>query len=293
MSINRITGFNYNQNYLSFGAKQYSAETSCSNKIIDFDKSRELMNNMGKVSYLLDNGVPNKVVFAYDDEFCYATVRLYNEKENCIMTADVLDEEVEPATELFLRNGVNSKDILYWDIIKGTGETTLPKKYVRPGEIVDIKELGTKEQAAVQKALIHSYKRDSEPAILRSPVTFSDNEKKYKMSYYDFIARTYGSSFDFSKVLDNINHATANAFEKDNIEHIIVTPDGTMMEIRAKDGARAFMDFNTGRRRAFGDKPDATGYGTMLLMDDYGPVIKETETRQQKKREGRAIKKSS
>ena len=292
MSINKITGLNTNSYNLSFGTKQYSAKTNYSDKIIDLEKAAEMMDKMDSMSYLLANGIPNKVVFAYDDELTFATVRLYNQKEKCIMTAEVLDEEVEPSTELFLRNGVKEENILYWDVIKGTGEAKLPKKYVRPGEIVDIKELGAQEQVAVQRALIHSYKRDSEPTILKAPVRFNDDEPKYKMDYYDFILRTYGNRFDFDKVLDNINSATANAFKKENIKHIIVTPDGTMMEIRAKDGARAFMDFNTGRRRAFGEKPDTTGYGTILLMDDYGPVIKETETRQQKREKENQMKKA-
>lgn len=280
MQINKVSGFNTNSYNLTFGEKMRKAETIYSNPVVELEKALELTRKMDKVSYLFDNGVPNKAVFAYDDELTFATVRFYDKKENCIMTSDVLDEDVEACTELLLRKGVKPENILYWDIIKGEKDITPPKKYLAPGESAYLSEFGKKEQAAVKKILINSYKRDREPVVLSSNVTFNDDEKKYKMSYGEFLARTYGSRFDISKVLDSLNASTANAFKTNDIEHIIVTPDGTMMEIRAKDGSRAFMDFNTGKRRAFDGNADSHGFGTLLLMDNYGPVIRKTKTQE-------------
>lgn len=277
MFINGIQGFTSTPRSVSFSGKKYDSKTAYSDKFIDLDRERELLKKMDKVAYLLDYGVPKKVVFAYDDEFTFATVRLYNEKEKCFYSADVLDEDVDACTELFVRNGVDEDNILYWDVIKGTEEPNKPIRKINPGESVMLDELGTKEQAAVRKALLNMHKRELKPVILSGPVTYTDDDKKYKMSYGTFISRTFGTDFNFYPILDDLNKSTANAFKTKDIDSIIVTPDGTMMEIRTKDGSRAFMDFNTGRRRAFGGNPDASGYGTILLIDDYGPVIRRAE----------------
>lgn len=283
MQTSKITGFNANSYNLSFGRKMYDAKTICSSPVVEFKKALELIDKMNQVSYLFNNGIPDKVVFAYDDEYTFATVKLYNKKDSCIMTAEVLDEDVEACTELFLRNGVKPENIQYWDIVKGEGKIVPPKKYTASNKAMDFSELDIKEQVAIRKALINLQKRSREPLTLKSPIIFNDDEKKYKMSYVDFLARTYGSRFDFNTVLDNLNASTADAFESENIEYIIVTPDGTMMEIRAKDGGRAFMDFNTGKRRVFDKNVDCCGFGNFVLMDNYGPIIKQTKNKAEKK----------
>lgn len=278
MFINKITGFNFNSYNISFGEKRYDAKTTrATSKILDIGKERETLRKMNKLAYLLDFGVPKKVVFAYDDEWTFATLKLYNDKEKCFLTSEVSDEDVEACTDLFLEHGVPEENILYWDIVKGSKESKPPKKFVNPGEAVELSEFGAKEQAAIRKVVANSFRQDLEAPSLKGPVTFNDNEQKYKMSYGEFVSRTYGSNFDFYAVLDNLNAGTANSFKTKDIESIIVTPDGTMMEIRTKDGKRAFMDFNTGRRRAFDSDRDTSGYGTIMLMDDYGPVIREEE----------------
>jgi len=269
MQINKISGMGCVSN-VSFSGKKTGPKSTKTNTVLDLEKEQR----MEEVSYIMAYGKPKRVAFVYDKDYTFAVAKLFNSKDRCFYETEVPDERVEDCKNLLMKNGLTEKDILE---VRYGGAAY--KKDTNPFEET---KKPSPEEAAARKALILMQHAQENPTVLRCPVTFRDNNEKYKMSYSDFLIRTYNTRFEFNKVLDNLNDSTSNSFTRDTIDSIIVTPDGTMMEIRAKDGKRAFMDFNTGKRRVFDNDQDSTGFGTIMIMDTLGPVIRKPDIQEKK-----------
>jgi len=270
----KIQGFDNNYNNLRFTGFFKTKDKSGGEDKKKYD------NFLFIDTHLLDYGTPKKVALVRDDKYTFTTVMLYNDRDRCYLREEMSDEEAEAAAIMFEANGVKKDDIIRLVDIKG-GQYGVIKKPVpaenpKPNKsTIDIDSLSTKERAAVLKALYQVKQREQEAkTYLRSPAILNSSSTKRTMSYPAFLARTYESGFYIGAVLDNLNISARGGFEPENIDTVSVSEDGTQMRIQTKDGKRANLNFKDGSRFVYDSAIDDSGYGTLMIMDKNGPVLK-------------------
>lgn len=236
-------------------------------------KSAEYSNFIFLDEHLLDFGIPKKVAFVRDHDFVQTNVMLYDEDNKCFYSELMPDNEAEAAEALFMAHGV--EEFVYFEEIKG-GEYGQPKQNPFISEkTVDVELLGSKEKAKVMKALLDIEQKERlAKTYLKTPALLDNSSPNYSMSYPAFIVRTLDCGFDMDGVLNNLNISTRNAFKSEDIERITVSPDGMQMRIQTLDGKSASLNFINGARNVYDSDIDSSGFGTIMIMDKNGPILK-------------------
>lgn len=271
----KIQGFDKNYySSQSFGSSPKTENPGA--KIKNIRELKQQSNFAVLDMHLLDYGTPSKVAFVQDEIYKTTNVMLYNKRGECFYSEEMSDDMAEDAKVLFIEAGLDEEtDFVTIMPLKG-GLYGKPKQNPFISEkMVDVELLSSKEKAKIMKALFDVEQRElAAKTQLDTPAILDSSSKSYSMSYPTFLVRTLDSGFDMDSVLNNLNISTKNSFKSEDIKRIMVSPDGMHMGIQTFDGKRASLDFNSGSRTVYDSDIDRSGFGTIMIMDKNGPILK-------------------
>lgn len=222
---------------------------------------------------VLVNDPPKKAYVAYNENIDKTIIKLYDDDGERYYK-DKVDGNLQKEYNRLIFEYTTDKDIekeniVNISVIKGNKK---PKRNITKS----VKTLKPDIKEQVGRTLVSMQNDTRRERVYVKPIFPKDSKgASFKTDYslFEFRLAQINSDFDIEPVLKNLNISLGeNLFNDDTIEEVMVGYGGTNISLKTKDGLRAFLNFQNGRREITDTNPE-DGL-EVVLQDNNGPLIK-------------------